>query len=933
MLSYAVVVTNLGEVADDLNLSVSDALGWGLSLDNTLFENVENGGSRGTTLRVTIPGTALPSQTDNITVTVTSGGDPSKSDSENCQAHVALPRDVEVEISPSWRENSPGVTLLYVVTVKNTGYLNDRYNLTASDNLGWALEISPTELWIENGDNNTASLIVTIPLETASSITDVITVRAEGTLAEGTSTDPENVSAENTAEARCTVVRDVDVSISPSFQSGLPGTLLTYAVTITNTGNALDTYDLTTSDNAGWFPVVSPASIGLPPGASGNATLRVIVALDAIGSTRDNIIVTATSRENEAVSSSASSIAHAVEITSHDSIHIVGNDNFTEANGVISGSGTSEDPYIIGFWDINAENVHGIWIENTDSYFIIRNCRVHDGGYGYNYGVYFNGVKNGKIESVTSYNNDRGICLENSSNNIISKSNAWNNFDGIYLQSSSNNRIAKCTASNNFVHGIYLNSSDNTIISESNASNNTNGIYLQSSSNNRIEKSNAFNNDFNGIFIGSSSENNHIYHNSFKSNFYQAWDEGSNRWDDGYPSGGNYWGDYTGTDNYRGENQDIPGSDEIGDTPYYILGDNNLDRYPLVTRSFELSISPSYRSGLPGTELSYTVTLTNTGNIVDNWSLTVSDNAGWGPIITPSTLNINPGQSKNATLEVTIPENAENSDRDNILVIARSQTDNTVSASASCIAHAEIIRRVEVSISPVENGELVRENVTFTVMVTNIGNIVDNYDLAVIDNLGWGPALSENLLENVQPSEDRTVTLSVAIPENAEPGTMDNIIVTAVSQTDPRVSDNDSCIAHVLSPKAEFSLATLYEVSLDVDLWLENGSKLVVKFYSWGDDFEGENVVWSGTTPDHVVLLEDIPHPLGKAVEKARLVLTYDNTENVISTIASFTVRKVTLESRFSKIPLEWALASPAEKVALEAEFSEIPLYWALAPS
>ncbi|MBA7603000.1 hypothetical protein ES703_10100 [subsurface metagenome] len=318
---------------------------------------------------------------------------------------------------------------------------------------------------------------------------------------------------------------------------------------------------------------------------------------------------------------------------------------------------------------------------------------------------------------------------------------------------------------------------------------------------------------------------------------------------------------------------------------------------------------------------------------MDNYSLTVSDNAGWDPTINPPFLNVYPSGSGNAILEVTIPENAENSDRNNILVVARSQTDNTVSASASCIAHAEIIRRVEVIISPSENGELARENVTFTVIVTNIGNIVDNYDLTVIDNLGWGPALSENSLENVQPSDDMTVTLSVAIPENAEPGTMDNIIVTAVSQTDPGVSDNDSCIAHVFSPKAEFSLATLYKVRLDADLWLENGSKLVVKFYTWGDAFQAENLVWSGTTPDHVVLLEDIPHPQGKvAVQKAELVLT-DAEGVTISTISTFIVGKVDLEMRFMDIPMWWAAAPPAEKVELEMEFMEIPMWWAGAPS
>ena len=45
-----------------------------------------------------------------------------------------------------------------------------------------------------------------------------------------------------------------------------------------------------------------------------------------------------------------------------------------------------------------------------------------------------------------------------------------------------------------------------------------------------------------------------------------------NVWDDGYPSGGNYWSDYTGTD---------ADGDGIGDTTY-IIDTTNEDRYPLM---------------------------------------------------------------------------------------------------------------------------------------------------------------------------------------------------------------------------------------------------------------------------------------------------------------------------------------------------------------
>jgi outer membrane protein assembly factor BamB len=55
----------------------------------------------------------------------------------------------------------------------------------------------------------------------------------------------------------------------------------------------------------------------------------------------------------------------------------------------------------------------------------------------------------------------------------------------------------------------------------------------------------------------------------------------ANVWDDGYPSGGNYWSDYAGSDLFSGSNQNELGNDGIGDTPY-IIDSDNLDRYPLM---------------------------------------------------------------------------------------------------------------------------------------------------------------------------------------------------------------------------------------------------------------------------------------------------------------------------------------------------------------
>ena len=107
-----------------------------------------------------------------------------------------------------------------------------------------------------------------------------------------------------------------------------------------------------------------------------------------------------------------------------------------------------------------------------------------------------------------------------------------------------------------------------------NITGNDNGIVLFGFSNqNSIVKNNIANSDGNGIWLDGTSNNNRFYHNNFNNNLFQVQSGNStNVWDDGYPSGGNYWSDYNGTDS---------NDDGIGGTSY-IIDANNIDHYPLM---------------------------------------------------------------------------------------------------------------------------------------------------------------------------------------------------------------------------------------------------------------------------------------------------------------------------------------------------------------
>jgi len=287
---------------------------------------------------------------------------------------------------------------------------------------------------------------------------------------------------------------------------------------------------------------------------------------------------------------------------------------------------------------VKSNGYHGITVRDFSGNNIISNNIVFDNQQN---GINIqDGSKNNIISSNNvSYNNYDGIRLELSLNNtILNNDIISNNAHGIRLHDSSsytiisgnnirlsnNNGIRLAYSDNNNISGnnicwnkdfgIELTGASNNIIFNNNILDSYRGIYLTqfSNNNNIITNCITLNEDF-GIFLYS-SDNNVLYHNNFVNNTMNAADEGSNNtWDNGYPSGGNYWDDYTGDDLYSGPNQDIPGSDGIGDTPYNISGGDNQDLYPCMEPNGWINSPPNIPdrpSGeiivLPGVEHTYT---------------------------------------------------------------------------------------------------------------------------------------------------------------------------------------------------------------------------------------------------------------------------------------------------------------------------------------
>ncbi len=222
----------------------------------------------------------------------------------------------------------------------------------------------------------------------------------------------------------------------------------------------------------------------------------------------------------------------------------------------------------------------GIDLEHTHNCLILDNTITSNTREGIRLDSSNNNNITGNTITLNAY---EGIALIYSSNNIINDNAILNNgfrvwgMDGIFLyQDSNSNTISGNIISSNKDCGLRLETCSNNKITGNTISNNGyEGIKLRSSNSNNITDNKITSNKDFGIYIDYPSEYNIIYHNNFI-NIWNAFDSGTNIWDDG--EYGNYWSDYK--ENYPDAKRKL--AKGIWDTPYEIGGGNNNDTCPLI---------------------------------------------------------------------------------------------------------------------------------------------------------------------------------------------------------------------------------------------------------------------------------------------------------------------------------------------------------------
>jgi hypothetical protein len=279
-------------------------------------------------------------------------------------------------------------------------------------------------------------------------------------------------------------------------------------------------------------------------------------------------------------------------LTIHAPIRINSDAQFTAPNGVSKGTGSLANPYVIENLQIDGNGYrYCLYIGNTTKHFVISNCSLYGANSSYvGHNLWIVNAKNGTIHNNTIFNAiGYSIYMAFCSQFNVTTNTIRDSYDtGISIEGSCNNTIA-----NNTIHGMHYN-----------------GIYVglafddppmhQFSCKYNLIYGNMIYSNGIGISLSNPSINNTMWKNALFNNSFNAQDatldmnnpNGTNIWWQTYNDGGNWWGDYDGIDIMSGINQNVLGSDGIGDTPYYIykpVRDVLLyvrDQYPLVNAPF-----------------------------------------------------------------------------------------------------------------------------------------------------------------------------------------------------------------------------------------------------------------------------------------------------------------------------------------------------------
>jgi hypothetical protein len=238
---------------------------------------VEAGGKMAFTVEVALPPTAYGDSTDTVTVRVTSTNDANAHTESRLTTRAKVAHNMTMYSAYTKLSGKPGAVITYTIFVTNTGNITESFAVVLEPGT-WntQLALSPypgdvydsqTNFTLSPVHSATLQVVVAIPANAQLNSKDQTTITVTGIevpLLKRT------IQMETTAEATYTM--ELDVALPTKM--GLPDSVVTYTLALTNTGNISDTYYIAFTENS-WTSKLNPPD-GLGTIEAGQSTTFVI---------------------------------------------------------------------------------------------------------------------------------------------------------------------------------------------------------------------------------------------------------------------------------------------------------------------------------------------------------------------------------------------------------------------------------------------------------------------------------------------------------------------------------------------------------------------------------------------------------------------------------------------------------------------------------
>ncbi|HEX5691470.1 MAG TPA: NEW3 domain-containing protein, partial [Roseiflexaceae bacterium] len=208
-----------------------------------------------------------------------------------------------------------------------------------------------------------------------------------------------------------------------------------------------------------------------------------------------------------------------------------------------------------------------------------------------------------------------------------------------------------------------------------------------------------------------------------------------------------------------------------------------------VLPSLTFAPSSSNGSGDPGTVVTYTHTLTNTGNSTDSYTLTVSADPGWTAEVSPTLLgNVPRGAARTVQVYVLVPGGISAGSTGTVTTTAVSA--HAPFPSASVADHTTVSAKAAATLLPATQSLVANptntasDTVTFMHVLRNTGSVSATFTLSKSDSQAWTSILTPTEVGPLLPGETAMVTLTVTAPAGSGTNKPSNVTTISVFDKD-----------------------------------------------------------------------------------------------------------------------------------------------------